>query len=283
MNAQQSNINEQDAAIAFSSQAPVFDELYQDNPIIQYKRERVRNHVERYLQPGSLILELNSGTGEDASYFARHGHTIHATDISEGMQKVAREKIAMHHLDNKISYELCSFTDLKSLQNKGPYDYIFSNFAGLNCTEHLEQVLSSFEGLLKPGGCVTLVIMPGFCLWETLLLFRGKFRTATRRLFSGRGRTANIDGKYFTCSYYSASTVCRYMGSFELLSLEGLCTLVPPSYMQHFAEKHSKLYSWLKRKEEKYKNKWPWRLIGDYYIITFKKKGAVGGLALAGC
>ena len=80
--------NEELAAVAFSKQAPIFDSIYSPNAIIEYKRKRVREHVERYLQTESNILELNSGTGEDAIYFSSVGHTVHATDISEGMQKV---------------------------------------------------------------------------------------------------------------------------------------------------------------------------------------------------
>jgi ubiquinone/menaquinone biosynthesis C-methylase UbiE len=65
------NLNEQIAETAFSKQSGVFDALYSDNTIINYKRKRVREHILRYLKPGSHILELNSGTGEDALFFAR--------------------------------------------------------------------------------------------------------------------------------------------------------------------------------------------------------------------
>jgi len=42
--------------------------------------------------------------------------------------------------------------------------------------------------------------------------------------------------------------------------------------MEDFAEKHPKLYRMLKKREEKNKTTWPWKSIGDYYIITLKKK-----------
>ena len=42
-----SQLNEQLAAEAFSRQSGVFDELYSGDAIIQYKRKRVRDHVER--------------------------------------------------------------------------------------------------------------------------------------------------------------------------------------------------------------------------------------------
>lgn len=271
-------LNEQAAAKAFNKQAVVFDELYSSNIIIQYKRQRVRELVQRWLPPGSRILELNAGTGDDAIWFARQGHSVHATDISAGMQEKLLWKVKQHKLESEISHELCSFTDLKSLFDKGPYDMIFSNFAGLNCTGELDKALQSFSPLLKPGGLVTLVILPRFCLWEALLLFRGKFKTAFRRLFSKNGVRAHIEGEYFTCWYYNPSYVIHHLkNSFEVLSVEGLCTLVPPSYLENFPVKRPGLFNWLKEKENYWKDKWPWKSIGDYYIISLRKKTGLQG------
>src|SRR5262245_29408682 len=145
-------MNEQQAARAFDKQAAIFDEAYSANQIIQYKRNRVRQHVNRYLNAGTHILELNAGTGEDSIYFARHGHFVHATDISEGMLEILVQKIKSNDLEYVITTEACSFTNLQRLYNKGPFDLIFSNFAGLNCTHELDRVLNSFSSLLKPGG-----------------------------------------------------------------------------------------------------------------------------------
>jgi ubiquinone/menaquinone biosynthesis C-methylase UbiE len=265
---------EQQAAAAFNKQSPIFDELYSANTIVHYKRKRVRDHVSQLIKGESRILELNSGTGEDAIYFGKQGHHVHATDISEGMQQQLIKKIKNHRLEDKISYELRSFTELSKMVNRGPYDFIFSNFAGLNCTNELAKVLNSFIPLLKPGGVVTLVILPKFCLWETLLLFKGRFKTAFRRFFSSKGRRAHIEGVYFRCWYHNPSSVKKILKKdFKLLSLEGLCTFVPPSYIENFAEKHPKAFRFLKNREEKLKTSWPWRSIGDYYIISFRING----------
>src|SRR6476659_7626963 len=102
-------VYEQQAAEAFNKQSALFDEIYSANAIIQYKRKRVREHVERFIKPQSKILELNAGTGEDAVYFAQHGHYVHATDISQGMQKILAQKILSASLADKVSSELCSF------------------------------------------------------------------------------------------------------------------------------------------------------------------------------
>lgn len=273
MNSALQDHTESAAAKAFSKQAPVFDALYAEDLIVSYKRKRVREHMERFLSPHSRILELNAGTGEDAVYFARQGHFVHATDISAAMQAQLRAKAGQNGLRDRISPELCSFTELDTLRNRGPFDHIFSNFAGLNCTGQLEKVLASFSPLLKPGGTVTLVLLPKFCLWEFLLLFKGKFRTAFRRFSGKKGTRARVEGEYFRCWYYNPSFIRKQMsGSFDAISLEGLCTVVPPSYIKDFATKHPGWYRRLVKKENAWKDRWPWRSIGDYYIITLKKK-----------
>src|SRR4030095_2350478 len=266
--------NERAAAAAFNKQAILFDDLYSGDTIIQYKRRRVREHMLNLLQPHSRILELNSGTGDDAIYLAKRGHTIHATDISVLMQNLLAEKAKKYNVQKNISCELRSFTDLENLSDKGPYDMIFSNFAGLNCTNQLNKVLLSPDSLLKQGGILTLVILPKFCLWEFLLLFKGKFGTAFRR-FSGRqGTKAHIEGEYFRCWYYNPSFIKNNLRkSFTMIGVEGLCSIVPPSYLHGFAEKYPSLFKRLVKHEEELKTRWPWNVIGDNYIMSLRKTG----------
>jgi ubiquinone/menaquinone biosynthesis C-methylase UbiE len=266
-------VNEAAAEKAFSKQAPLFDALYGPDTIIQYKRKRVRDHVLKFLNPGSSILELNAGTGEDAIFFAQQGHRVHATDISPGMLQVLEQKAAGQQVEGRISQEQCSYTQLENLTNQGPYDFIFSNFAGLNCTNELDKVLDSFSWLLKPGGHVTLVVLPKFCLWEFLLLFKGSFKTAFRRFSGKKGTSAHVEGTYFHCWYYNPSFIRKYLREgFDRVSLEGLCTIVPPSYFENFAQNHPRLYQSLVKKENRWKAAWPWRVTGDYFIITLQKK-----------
>jgi len=268
-----SNTNEKLAAAAFSSQSTIFDQLYADNKIVSYKRERVRAHLKKYIQAGDYVLELNSGTGQDAIWLAQQNCLVHATDISTGMLELLQNKIVDEGLESFVTTELCSFTNLKNLQQKVSYDMIFSNFAGLNCTGELDKVVDSFSSLLKPNGIITLVLLPKFCLWEFLLIFKGKFKTATRRFFSNKGRNARVENTYFKCWYFNPSFITdRLNAEFKLLSIEGLCTIVPPSYIENFGDKYPKLFNFLRDKEQRWKSKWPWKYIGDYYIISLQKK-----------
>jgi ubiquinone/menaquinone biosynthesis C-methylase UbiE len=166
---------------AFSRQSEIFDEYEENNQILKWMRKVTRTHISRYLRNNDRILELNAGTGLDAVYFAEKGNKIHCIDISDGMLKKLDEKIKARNLVSLISYQVLSFTELDKLGNNS-FDYIFSNFGGLNCVKDLNEVFRYFGNILKPGGKVTLVIIPPICPWELALIFKGNFRTAFRRL-----------------------------------------------------------------------------------------------------
>src|SRR5688500_13473907 len=119
---------ERKAAGAFDLQAPVFDALFTNDSIVQYKRERVRACVMPFLKPGDRILELNAGTGEDALYFSSLSFAVHATDISENMQFALQVKVCDAGMEHLVTQEICSFNRLHQLKQRGPYDHIFSNF-----------------------------------------------------------------------------------------------------------------------------------------------------------
>jgi len=265
--------HEQDAATAFTKQSVIFDDIYSGNTIIKYKRARVRNVINNILTPGSYILEINAGTGEDALYLAQQGHRVHATDISDGMLQKLKDKVARHQLEDKITTEKCSYTALSQIQHKGPYDLVFSNFGGLNCTDKAADVINTAASLLAVNGYITIVILSPFCLWESLQALRGKFKLAFRRFNAKNGVTAHIEGEYFKCWYYWPSTIAKAVqDQFKVVNIEGLCTVVPPSYFEHFAEKHPTTYRWLTDLENRWNNKWPWKYIGDYYIMTLQKR-----------
>jgi hypothetical protein len=133
--------------------------------------------------------------------------------------------------------------------------------------------LQSFNHLLLPGGSFTLVIIPPFCLWETLLIFKGRFRTATRRFFNRNGRKAIVEGKEFTCWYYTPAYVRKHLpANFSIVSVEGLCTLVPPSYLETFPTKYPRWFRLLKRWEDRVCSWRLFRAMGDYFIVTGRKR-----------
>lgn len=261
---------EQNVSAAFSRQAPMFDDIDDANSIISWMRNRVRDEVLSYIQPSSRILELNCGTGIDSIFFAKRGHKVIATDNAPGMLQKLDQKIEYYELHSSIITQQCSFNELEKLKYSAPFDYVFSNFGGLNCTDQLGKVLADINRLLKPGGYFSLVIMPVVCPWEMIMFFRGYFKTAFRRFKKG-GTTAHLEGIHFDCYYYNPSFIISRMKDYELCGVKGLSITVPPPYIEGFKEKYPRLFRMLEKAENTMYTKTPFNRWADHYIITMRK------------
>ncbi len=254
-------------AQAFSYKANIYDEFGKDHPNLERMRQKVYGHVLRFIEPGARILEINAGTGTDAAFFAGQGYSVHATDLSPGMLASIEAKIEQRHLQGRLTAELCSFTNLSAVKGK-PFDYLFSNFGGLNCIADLTLVTRQIPELLKPGGRLTWVVMPPICPWELAQVFKGDFQFAFRRLRKG-GIQANVEGVRFHVSYFTPGQVLRALGSqFHLLELEGLSVFAPPADHKDFAIHSPKLYSELIRLDNRLANLPLLRSCGDFFILS---------------
>ena len=265
-------MQEENVSAAFSAQSGVFDRTDAKNVTIQWMRKKIREHVLTLWEPGDNILELNAGTGLDAIFLAQKGFSIHATDNAQGMLDILNQKVAQQSLGDKISTQLCSFSELTKIE-RGRFDHIFSNFGGLNCTDKLGDVINSFNGLLKSGGTATLVLMPKVCPWELMLALKGNFKIAFRRLKRG-GTPSHLEGKHFMTYYYSPSDVNKMFGEvYSTLSIKGLGISVPPPYLEDFPLKHPRLYLRLLSIEDSIAELRPFRSWSDHFIISVRKNG----------
>lgn len=264
-------LQEQNVSKAFSKQSVSFDQIDIENKLIVWVRNRVRDEVLKFVKPNDHLLELNCGTGIDALFFAEKEIKVTATDNSEGMLQELRTKLNQQPNKDLISVKKCSFNELEQLKPDHQFDYIFSNFGGLNCTAQLGKVLTDIDKLLKPGGRFTLVIMPRYCIWELAFALKGRLKFAFRRL-NKRGTSAHLEGVFFNCYYYSPKFVSNHLKeNFRTLSLKGLSIFVPPPFIEYFIERHPKLFRFLECLENKTFHSWPFRNLGDHYMITMEK------------
>ena len=202
-------------------------------------------------------------------HFVSKGHSVHATDISDGMIREIRSKISNYAAPGRFTCQQLSFEQLDQLE-KTNFDYVFSNFGGLNCIQDLFQVTRHLPTLLKPGGFVTLVIMPPLCPWEIMWIFKGKWAKAFRRL-NKNGVLAHVEGEYFKTYYHSLKSIRRAMGqSFLLIRSEGLAVLSPQPHHLNFPNHHPRLYRFLRKADAWLKNKFPFNGMGDHIIVTFQ-------------
>ena len=257
-------------AEAFSRQSAAFDAIDAANPLIGRMREIVRKAALRHIGPGDDLLELNAGTGIDSFFFAEKGVRVLATDAAPGMiaQLEAKQRARP---DLPVDVMACSFLELERLGDRR-VDHVFSNFGGLNCTPHLDQVLHGIDRVLRPGGTCTLVIMPRFSPWEMLALVKGHAGLALRRWRKG-GSTAHLEGVSFLCHYFSPRYVKRHVGpKYHVIEQRALSLIVPPPHMERFPARWPRLLRFLDRIEGAIASAWPFRNWGDHFLIILRKK-----------
>ncbi|MFQ5578945.1 MAG: hypothetical protein ACE5G8_18360, partial [Anaerolineae bacterium] len=192
-------------------------------------------------------------------------------DIAPGMVAEIERKIAGGDLQESLTAQQCSFTELNQV-SPGPFEAIYSNFGGLNCVDDLTAVTRHIPNLLEPGGLVTWVIMPPICPWELALLWKDP-RVATRRLRPG-GARANVAGVRFRTTYFTPRQVRRAFGPrFEPARLEGLSVVTPTADNKSFARQHPRLYRRLARLDDWLCRRPLFRGWGDFFILTMRFAG----------
>ena len=257
-------------AEAYNRNADKYDEFIENNPNLMRMRQRVYKFVTTRLPQGSRILDLACGTGTDAVWFARHGYSVFGVDISNEMLDRAREKAKTLNLQDRLSFEHLSYTDLKDA-DIGKFDLTFSNFGGLNCVADMKLVADSVRPLLNPGARVIWALMPPFCLWESAMLLRGKFKLATRR-FAGRS-TVFKEGLNYPVYYYTPKQVADAWGNdFRLESFEALSGITPPATNNDFALKRPKLFDLLSKLDDSLAPRFPFKYWGDFTIVSLNRK-----------
>ena len=253
------------SAKAFSRKAAVYDQFGVGHENLTRMRQKVYTHLETVMPANGYLLELNAGTGLDATEMTKRGYQIHATDVAPGMIAEINKKVESGAGNGRLSSQLCSFTELNQV-SCGPFDGIYSNFGGLNCIDDLTAVTQHIPQLLKPNGVVTFVIMPRICPWELALLFKD-WRVATRRL---SGKTiANVEDVAVETTYYSPKAVQNAFGpAFQPIRLEALSLLTPTADNKSFAQQHPKLLHQLVRWDDRLST-WPLlRSWGDFFILS---------------
>lgn len=139
---------------------------YAQDPIGDEASYQIKLDITReYFKPDMNVLEIGCGTGSTAILHAPYVKHIHATDISENMVEIGRQRAKEAGVEN-ISFEAVSAESLTA--EDASYDAVLGlNF--LHLVEDREMILEKVKKILKPGG---VFITGTVCLAEFNPIFR---------------------------------------------------------------------------------------------------------------
>ena len=204
---------------AYDRHAPVYDQVFDASQI----RAEIWEIADRFFVPGTRLLDLGCGTGNDAIHFALRGVSVTAIDISPGM--IARLK---SKCDGAIH---CEEADMRTYAPVGKcFDGVFSNLSALNCASDLKW-LSRLS--LSPGSHLVLTTLGRFYPLESaIFLLKGKPRLAVRRF--RRSCAGVVEGVRFDVYFHGLRSIQDALGPrFELREVTGLRALRPIPDLEH--------------------------------------------------
>ncbi len=259
------------AGEAFDAIAESYDQLFTTSAIGRSQRAVVWQQAGATFRPGDHILELNCGTGEDALFLAARGISVTACDASARMIERAHMRKAAEAPSANAAFHLLSTESLHQLPSRLRFDGVFSNFSGLNCVKDLAALAENLALRLEAGAPLVLCFSTRFCIWEILhYLFRANPDKAFRRC---RGSSeAHLGDRSFPVYYRTVRSILKSLRPmFRLRSVTGIGIAVPPSYMEHWARKHSRLLRICEAADRVLCRCPAFRVLGDHMLLHLER------------
>jgi SAM-dependent methyltransferase len=173
--------------------AELYDLFYGDKP---YAEEA--HFVHRCLQefgssPSNRLLELACGTGSHAFALEKFGYQILATDYSEDMLVIARERA--HRLASSVSFLAQDMTSLSIPES--PFDAViclFDSIGYVATNKRISQVLKGVHDQLRPDGLFV------FEFWHGAAMLRSYDPVRVRRWETDQGELLRISETVLNCA-----------------------------------------------------------------------------------
>lgn len=260
----------------FDAVAADYDASFSNRRIAQILRATVRRRARPHISSGCNVLEIGCGTGEDAIWFAEQGCKVLATDVSEKMLAVTRQKLSntSESTGGKVELALldASNPSLPKEYETSTFDLIFSNFGVLNCVAQLDVFARFAEEHLRDDGLLVANLMNRYCVWETVHgLLRGNIKRAFRR-WSGHA-TWSGSGQQLDVYYPTVREVKRaFSPEFRLREVTGIGVFLPPSDQFDAVEPHTRLTRTMARFDKALAPWWPFNRLGDHVLLVLERQ-----------
>jgi SAM-dependent methyltransferase len=228
-----------DSAQAYwDAAAETYDLDFGNTLIGRAQRESIWKEIGKVFTAGQRILELNCGTGIDAVFLADRGVRVLACDIAPRMIALAERRAKLIKGSGMIDFRALATENIEVLEKEGSFDGAFSNFSGLNCVEDLPTVAEKLARLLRPGARLVLCMIGRFVPWEIAwYMAHGNPRRAFlrfKKVTVGRiGEAAVVSVRY--PSVRKLADI--FVPGFRLTKMQGIGITLPPSYLEHWAQK----------------------------------------------
>lgn len=264
-----------EATAAYDKIARRYDDIPNENRINAFMRQVSLGTLTSTFRPGQRVLELGCGTGEEALALATAGMVVVATDPSEQMIAIAREKAARLGQTGRVQFLCLPARELDKVTQTvgGLFDGAYASFS-LGYEPDLSAVAKPLHRCLKPHAIFLATVPSRVCLVELLIaLLAFRPGLAGNRLKPWHGHKVGAH-KVPIRTYTRSSLALAMFPLFQLERVEALPAVVPPPYMNRVYCKMEGLANQLERLDERVRKLPPFRALGDHLLVRFRHIGS---------
>jgi len=262
-----------EAIAAYDAIAPRYDEVPVENRINAYMRRVSVSRLLATFEPGSRVLELGCGTGDEAIELAKRGVRVVALDPSPLMIAQAREKAVVAKLEGRLSFLCSSSREISSVLGSGlhPFDGAYASFS-LGYERNLAPVVAALDNYLEPGAPLLATIPSKICLVEFLIALASmRLRLPGQRLRTWHWH--KVGQFQVPIRTYSHSQLRLLLApAFDLQSVEALPAIIPPPYMNRIYKRLNGLIDGLEKFDEKIRGLPILRNAGDHLLVRARHR-----------
>lgn len=262
----------------FDNVATDYDRHITGNRVNRLLRDRSLSELRRVFGTAHRLLEIGCGSGMETLPLLEDGHEVVCVDISSRMLEVVREKArragVLERLDT-VHGAAAALPTFAARWGPSSFDGAYSTYGALNCEEDLRPILPALAGLLRPNAPLVTGIYNRYCLFEIVGYgLTGRWSRAT-----GRTRRPIPVGSSRFCVDVFALSVPEFQRQagvwFDVERVEGVPVVLPPSDLASYTERFAREFDRLARWDLALGRRWPFRLLGDHFLMTLRRRPEV--------
>jgi SAM-dependent methyltransferase len=225
--------------------------------------------------PGSRLVELGCGTGDEAISLAAHGCSIFAFDPSPGMVAIASDKATATRTEGTVRCFVGRSADLArhlgSVRPRMKFDGAYASFS-LSYERDLTSASDALAPWIRPGGRFVVSAMNRLCGAELAAAFlSGHPRLAGRRLGE---QTLHKVGEFATPIFPRTvrEIVEAFREHFVLEDRRALPAVLPPHYANRTLGRWPIVFNILTRTDPHVGALPLLRCLGDHNLLRFRRR-----------
>ncbi|MBN1679809.1 MAG: methyltransferase domain-containing protein [Anaerolineae bacterium] len=262
----------------FDRAAKVYDATYASpsdsghgNALMGWLRDQHTAVLRDLLPDNASLIDIGSGTGEEAIKLVAAGYSVLGIDISPAMIRQAQTKAAVHGLRRGISFRQLEAGKLDTLDERGPFQGAYAGLGTLNTEPNLPGVAKGLHGLLEQNAPFVATVMNRRCLFDILYHLRRlkpgqtmKRHTDWHEGWASGGVTALV--RFLTPSAFAAA----FEPYFVVESVRAFPLWLPPVYMHEVYCDNPARFQRAERRDERMRS-WPvLRGLGDHFLMVLR-------------